>query len=155
MRLKACSCLHATQVLHPLVYGSVTAEDREELTPTHFAQLVPLAQCVLDYMLFQANASGQALVRARGPWSWGQAGAGTSAGGSRTGPRSHTCDHGSLTGVALAAGLWLQEQAMMALQSACAEIPALTTATQSGHASVTAFITEAQVHLVERCTKHQ
>jgi hypothetical protein len=54
------------QVMHPLVYGSISAEDREELTPTHFAQLVPLAQCGLDYMLFQANATGQALVSGHG-----------------------------------------------------------------------------------------
>jgi hypothetical protein len=38
-----------------------------------------------------------------------------------------------------------QEQAMVSLQTACAEIPSLTSATQTGHASVTAFITEAQV----------
>jgi hypothetical protein len=56
------TCDMCVQVMQPLVYGSISAEDREELTPTHFAQLVPLAQCGLDYMLFQANATGQALV---------------------------------------------------------------------------------------------
>jgi hypothetical protein len=34
---------------------------------------------------------------------------------------------------------------MVSLQTSCAEIPSLTSATQTGHASVTAFITEAQV----------
>ena len=53
---------HTHQVLVPLVYGSIVSEEQEELTPHHFAHLVPLAQAGLDYMLFQANATGAALV---------------------------------------------------------------------------------------------
>jgi hypothetical protein len=48
--------------MHNITFGSIIVEDREELTPHHFAQLVPLAQCGLDYVLFQANASGLLLV---------------------------------------------------------------------------------------------
>ena len=50
-------------MLPSLVFGSVTSEDVEELTPAHFAHLIPLAQACLDYMLHQANASGAVLVR--------------------------------------------------------------------------------------------
>ena len=50
------------QITHNLTYGSIVAEDSEELTPHHFAQLVPLAQCCLDYALFHASASGIVLV---------------------------------------------------------------------------------------------
>lgn len=50
------------QVLYNVTFGSIITEDREELTPHHFTQLIPLAQCCLDYMLFQANASGATLV---------------------------------------------------------------------------------------------
>jgi hypothetical protein len=48
--------------MHNITFGSIVAEDREELTPHHFHQLVPLAQCALDYALFQANATGAVLV---------------------------------------------------------------------------------------------
>ena len=48
--------------MHNITFGSIVAEDREELTPHHFHQLVPLAQCALDYALFQANATGVVLV---------------------------------------------------------------------------------------------
>ncbi|KAG1667959.1 hypothetical protein FOA52_008331 [Chlamydomonas sp. UWO 241] len=51
-------------VLHNMTYGSILAEDREELTPHHFGQLIPLAQCCLDYVLFQANATGALLDKA-------------------------------------------------------------------------------------------
>ena len=49
-------------MLRNLVYGSITSEDCEELTPHHFKHLIPLAQAGLDYMLFQANSTGAALV---------------------------------------------------------------------------------------------
>ena len=54
--------LPCSQVLHNITFGSIGVEDREELTPHHFAQLVPLAQCALDYALFQANSTGALLV---------------------------------------------------------------------------------------------
>ncbi|GAX82710.1 hypothetical protein CEUSTIGMA_g10136.t1 [Chlamydomonas eustigma] len=54
------------QVMHTVTFGSIIVEDREELTPHHFAQLVPLAQCGLDLALFQANASGLLLEQAMG-----------------------------------------------------------------------------------------
>ena len=54
--------LLCSQVLHNITFGSIVVEDREELTPHHFAQLVPLAQCALDYALFQANSTGALLV---------------------------------------------------------------------------------------------
>lgn len=52
-------------MLPGVVFGSIVGEDREELTPHHFAHLIPLGQCCLDYMLFQANATGAALVGSR------------------------------------------------------------------------------------------
>mmetsp|Transcript_30338 Transcript_30338/g.67275 ORF Transcript_30338/g.67275 Transcript_30338/m.67275 type:complete len:702 (-) Transcript_30338:298-2403(-) len=84
------------RVLSNIMYGSIITEDREELTPHHFSQLVPLAQCLLDYLMFQANATGVML-----------------------------------------------EQAMAQLQAACADIPALTSATQDMHAQITSLIMEA------------
>eukprot|EP00798_Chlamydomonas_sp_ICE-L_P016266 gene16266-22445_t len=51
-------------VIHNLVYGSIISEDREELTPHHFDHIIPLAQCALDYRLFQANATGAMLEAA-------------------------------------------------------------------------------------------
>ena len=54
--------LHPVQITQNLTYGSIVTEDAEELTPHHFAQLVPLAQCCLDYALFNASASGIVLV---------------------------------------------------------------------------------------------
>lgn len=53
------------QVLHNLTYGSILGEDTETLTTHHFRQLVPLAQCALDYVLFKANATGTLMVRYR------------------------------------------------------------------------------------------
>ncbi|KAG1664641.1 hypothetical protein FOA52_011778 [Chlamydomonas sp. UWO 241] len=46
------------KVLPNLVFGSIVTEDREELTPHHFSQLIPLSQCCLDYVLSQANTTG-------------------------------------------------------------------------------------------------
>ena len=54
--------LLAQQVLPNLVYGSIMSEDCEELTLHHFGHIVPLAQAGLDYMMFQANSTGSALV---------------------------------------------------------------------------------------------
>ncbi|KAF5831887.1 hypothetical protein DUNSADRAFT_12424 [Dunaliella salina] len=52
------------KVLPNLVYGSITSEDCEELTPHHFGHLIPLGQAGLDYMMFQANSTGAALEQA-------------------------------------------------------------------------------------------
>ncbi|GFR51791.1 hypothetical protein Agub_g14248, partial [Astrephomene gubernaculifera] len=84
-------------LLPNLMYGSITNEDEQQLTPHHFSQLVPLAQAALDYVLWQANATGALL-----------------------------------------------EQSMAALQSACGDIPLLTTATQEMHANITSLLLEAQ-----------
>ncbi|KAG2492491.1 hypothetical protein HYH03_009156 [Edaphochlamys debaryana] len=51
-------------LLPNLTFGSITAEDDEQLTPHHFAQLIPLAQAALDYVLWQANATGTLLEQA-------------------------------------------------------------------------------------------
>ncbi|KXZ53867.1 hypothetical protein GPECTOR_6g785 [Gonium pectorale] len=47
-----------------LTYGSITNEDDEQLTPHHFSQIIPLAQAALDYVLWQANATGALLEQA-------------------------------------------------------------------------------------------
>ncbi len=52
-------------LLPNLTYGSILAEDEAQLTPHHFGQLVPLGQAALDYVLWQANATGALLVRRR------------------------------------------------------------------------------------------
>ncbi|GIL91314.1 hypothetical protein Vretifemale_18956, partial [Volvox reticuliferus] len=51
-------------VLPNLTYGSITSEDDEQLTPHHFSQLIPLAQAALDYVLWQANATGALMEQA-------------------------------------------------------------------------------------------
>ncbi|GLC44880.1 hypothetical protein PLESTM_001657600 [Pleodorina starrii] len=51
-------------LLPNLTYGSITNEDDEQLTPHHFGQLIPLAQAALDYVLWQANATGALLEQA-------------------------------------------------------------------------------------------
>lgn len=52
-------------LLPNLTYGSILAEDEGQLTPHHFGQLVPLGQAALDYVLWQANATGALLVGRR------------------------------------------------------------------------------------------
>lgn len=51
-------------VLYNLTFGSILGEDLGELTPHHFRQLIPLAQCGLDILMHQTSTSGAALVRA-------------------------------------------------------------------------------------------
>ncbi|PNH08442.1 hypothetical protein TSOC_005003, partial [Tetrabaena socialis] len=61
-RLVASLDLAALEGLMPnLTYGSITNEDDEQLTPHHFGQIIPLAQAALDYVLWQANATGALL----------------------------------------------------------------------------------------------
>ncbi|EFJ45573.1 hypothetical protein VOLCADRAFT_94032 [Volvox carteri f. nagariensis] len=51
-------------LLPNLTYGSITNEDDEQLTPHHFGQLIPLGQAALDYVLWQANATGALMEQA-------------------------------------------------------------------------------------------
>eukprot|EP00198_Chlamydomonas_reinhardtii_P001136 XP_001690471.1 predicted protein [Chlamydomonas reinhardtii] len=64
-RLVAALDVAALEALLPnLTYGCITNEDDEQLTPHHFAQIIPLAQAGLDYTLWQANATGALLEQA-------------------------------------------------------------------------------------------
>ncbi|KAG2440824.1 hypothetical protein HXX76_003679 [Chlamydomonas incerta] len=64
-RLVAGLDVAALEALLPnLTYGCITNEDDEQLTPHHFAQIIPLAQAGLDYTLWQANATGALLEQA-------------------------------------------------------------------------------------------
>ncbi|KAG2442072.1 hypothetical protein HYH02_009863 [Chlamydomonas schloesseri] len=64
-RLVAALDVTALEALLPnLTYGCITNEDDEQLTPHHFAQIIPLAQAGLDYTLWQANATGALLEQA-------------------------------------------------------------------------------------------
>lgn len=127
--------------MHNITFGSILGEDCDALTPHHFAQLIPVAQCALDYVLFQANATGSLLVR---PLHQDSA--------MRPAPRMIlvyaaaillTSKSGADRFRRLVCRLLSQEKGMQRLQLACMDIPALTSATQQLHDRITGYVIEA------------